>query len=43
MNSRYMGYPMELKITAFIPSGIGMILFVSIIVLHGRFPNSQVI
>ncbi|XP_075212838.1 uncharacterized protein LOC142319439 isoform X2 [Lycorma delicatula] len=41
MNSRYLGYPMELKIIAFIPSGIGMILFISIIVLHGRFPNSQ--
>ncbi|RZF38547.1 hypothetical protein LSTR_LSTR006142 [Laodelphax striatellus] len=41
MNSRYMGYPLLLKITAFIPSGIAMTLFISIIVLHGRFPNNQ--
>lgn len=37
MNSRYMGYPMSAKWTAFIPSVIGMILFVTLISLYGRF------
>ena len=38
MNSRYMGYPLSAKWTAFIPSVIGMILFVTLITLYGRFP-----
>lgn len=41
MNSRYMGYPLLLKCTAFIPSVIGLSLFVSVITLYGRFPNNQ--
>lgn len=38
MNSRYMGYPLSAKWTAFIPSVVGMILFITVISLYGRFP-----
>ncbi|XP_049958056.1 transmembrane protein 117-like [Schistocerca serialis cubense] len=41
MNSRYMNYPLSVKWTAFIPSGIGLILFVSLVSLYGRFPSNQ--
>ncbi|KAK7868906.1 hypothetical protein R5R35_014216 [Gryllus longicercus] len=41
MNSRYMNYPLSVKWTAFIPSGIGLIMFVALVSLYGRFPSNQ--
>ena len=42
MNSRYLGYTLSSKSTAFIPSIIGMILFILLIVCYGRYPASKV-
>jgi len=42
MNSRFMNYPLSVKWTAFIPSVIGLVLFVSLVSLYGRFPAHQV-
>jgi hypothetical protein len=42
MNSRFMNYPLSIKWTAFIPSVIGLVLFVSLVSLYGRFPAHQV-
>lgn len=42
MNSRYIGYHLPIKLTAFIPSGLAMAVFVFIIISHGRFPDNQV-
>jgi hypothetical protein len=42
MNSRFMNYPLSVKWTAFIPSVIGLVLFVSLVSLYGRFPAQQV-
>ncbi|PSN39525.1 hypothetical protein C0J52_12396 [Blattella germanica] len=41
MNSRFMNYPLSVKWTAFIPSVIGLVLFVSLVSLYGRFPAHQ--
>ncbi|XP_069704325.1 uncharacterized protein [Periplaneta americana] len=41
MNSRFMNYPLSAKWTAFIPSVIGLVLFVSLVSLYGRFPAHQ--
>lgn len=42
MNSRFMNYPLSVKCTAFIPSVIGLVLFVCLVSLYGRFPAHQV-
>jgi hypothetical protein len=42
MNSRFMNYPLSAKWTAFIPSVIGLVLFVALVSLYGRFPAHQV-
>nr|CAD7261505.1 unnamed protein product [Timema shepardi]CAD7579236.1 unnamed protein product [Timema californicum] len=41
MNSRFMNYPLSAKWTAFIPSGIGLLLFILLVSLYGRFPSNQ--
>ncbi|XP_066903151.1 transmembrane protein 117 isoform X1 [Halyomorpha halys] len=41
MNSRYMGYPLIMKCTAFIPSIFTLSLFIYLIYLYGRFPHAK--
>ncbi|XP_076069426.1 transmembrane protein 117-like isoform X2 [Oratosquilla oratoria] len=41
MFSRYMGYSMWVKCTAFIPSILGFVMLFTLISLYGRFPPNQ--
>uniref|UniRef100_T1ICX7 Transmembrane protein 117 n=1 Tax=Rhodnius prolixus TaxID=13249 RepID=T1ICX7_RHOPR len=41
MNSRYMGYPLLVKCTAFLPSMITLSFFLWLIYLYGRFPHKE--
>ncbi|RXG70479.1 hypothetical protein Avbf_07419 [Armadillidium vulgare] len=41
MYSRYMGYDLKVKCTAFIPSILGFVMFFTLVSLYGRFPPNQ--
>ncbi|KAK3876282.1 hypothetical protein Pcinc_018936 [Petrolisthes cinctipes] len=41
MYSRYMGYSMGIKCTAFIPNILGCVMFFTLVTLYGRFPPNQ--
>ena len=42
MYSRYMGYDISVKCTAFIPNILGFIMFFTLVSLYGRFPAATV-
>ena len=42
MYSRYMGYRLEVKLLALIPSILGFVMFFTLITLYGRFPPNEV-
>ncbi|XP_069995756.1 uncharacterized protein [Penaeus vannamei] len=41
MYSRYMGYTLSVKCTAFIPNILGLVMLFTLVSLYGRFPPNQ--
>ena len=42
MNSKYIGYSTGVRCTTFIPCVLGFILFISLVIVYGRFPPNKV-
>ncbi|XP_037087622.1 transmembrane protein 117-like [Pollicipes pollicipes] len=41
MNSKYMGYSTSVRCTTFIPCVLGFVLFISLVIVYGRFPPNK--